>query len=120
MFEVADLAHVWVQAQVYEDQIGLVREGQAVEATVEAFPGEIFPGKVAFIQPHLDPATRTVEVRFDLDEPRPRLRPGHVRHGDAEDPGGRDPDVPRAGSPLARPRATGWRARPRPSRRSAR
>jgi Cu(I)/Ag(I) efflux system membrane fusion protein len=76
MFEVADLHTVWVQAQVYEHQLGLVHEGQAVEATVEAFPGTTFPGKVEFIQPHLDPATRTVEVRFDLDNPGHKLRPG--------------------------------------------
>ena len=76
MFEVADLTHVWVQAQVFERQMGLVREGQAVEATVEAYPGETFPGTLAFIQPTLDPATRTVEVRFDLENPGNRLRPG--------------------------------------------
>ena len=76
MFEVADLHTVWVQAQVYEHQLGLIRQGQAVEAAVEAFPGETFPGKVEFIQPHLDPATRTVEVRFALDNPGHRLRPG--------------------------------------------
>jgi membrane fusion protein, copper/silver efflux system len=76
MFEVADLTHVWVQAQVFEHQMGLVHEGQAVEATVEAFPGETFPGKLAFIQPTLEPSTRTVEVRFDLENPGNRLRPG--------------------------------------------
>ena len=70
MFEVADLSHVWVQAQVYEDQIGLVRVGQAVEATVEAYPGEMFPGKVAFIEPRLEPG-----------DPHRRgpLRPGEPR-----------------------------------------
>jgi membrane fusion protein, copper/silver efflux system len=76
MFEVADLTHVWVQAQVYEHQMGLVWEGQAAEATVEAFPGERFPGKLAFIQPTLDPSTRSVEVRFDLENLGTRLRPG--------------------------------------------
>ena len=76
MFEVADLTHVWVQAQVFEHQIGLIREGQSAEATVGAYPGESFPGKLAFIQPTLDPATRTVEVRFDLENPGHRLRPG--------------------------------------------
>jgi Cu(I)/Ag(I) efflux system membrane fusion protein len=76
MFEVADLQSVWVQAQVYEHQIGLVREGQTVEASVEAFPGETFSGKVEFIQPHLDPVTRTVEVRYALENPGHRLRPG--------------------------------------------
>ncbi len=76
MFEVVDLHTVWVQAQVYEQQLGMVHEGQAVEASVEAFPGQTFPGKVEFIQPHLDPATRTVEVRYALDNPGHRLRPG--------------------------------------------
>ncbi len=76
MFEVADLTHVWVQAQVFEHQMGLVREGQAAEATVEAFPSETFPGVLAFIQPTLDPNTRTVEVRFDLSNHDNRLRPG--------------------------------------------
>ncbi len=76
MFEVADLTHVWVQAQVFEHQMGLVREGQGAEATVEAFPGETFPGVLAFIQPTLDPSTRTVEVRFDLANHDNRLRPG--------------------------------------------
>ena len=76
MFEVADLGRVWVQAQVYEHQVGMVREGQAVEAAVDAFPGQVFAGQVAFIQPTLDPATRTVEVRFDLENPGRRLRPG--------------------------------------------
>ncbi len=76
MFEVVDLETVWVQAQVYEHQLDLVREGQTVEATVEAFPGEVFPGKVEFIQPHLDPATRTVDVRYSLENRRHRIRPG--------------------------------------------
>jgi Cu(I)/Ag(I) efflux system membrane fusion protein len=76
MFEVVDLGTVWVQAQVYEHQVGSIHEGQAVVASVEAFPGKTFPGKVEFIQPRLDPATRTVEVRFALDNPGYRLRPG--------------------------------------------
>jgi Cu(I)/Ag(I) efflux system membrane fusion protein len=76
MFEVVDLDSVWVQAQVYEHQLGLVHEGQAVEATVAAYPGETFSGKVEFEQPHLDPATRTVEVRYSLSNAGHRLRPG--------------------------------------------
>jgi membrane fusion protein, copper/silver efflux system len=76
MFEVADLHDVWVQAQIFEHQLGLVRVGQTVEATVEAFPGETFSGKVEFIQPHLDPTTRSVEVRYALENPGHRLRPG--------------------------------------------
>ena len=76
MFEVVDLQSVWALAQVYEHQLGLVREGQAVEASVEAFPGETFPGTVEFIEPRLDPTTRTVLVRFALENPELSCRPG--------------------------------------------
>lgn len=76
LFEVADLTHVWVKAQIYEGQFPLVREGQAVEATVEAYPGEVFAGKVAFVDPVLNPQTRTVAVRYDLENADLRLRPG--------------------------------------------
>jgi Cu(I)/Ag(I) efflux system membrane fusion protein len=65
-----------VQAQVFEHQMSRVREGQVVEAAVEAYPGRAFPGRVEFIQPTLDPATRTVEVRFDVENPGRELRPG--------------------------------------------
>lgn len=76
LFEVADLSHVWVRAKVYEDELALVKVGQEVEATVAAFPGETFRGTVAFIDPVVDPATRTVDVRYDLPNPDLRLRPG--------------------------------------------
>ena len=76
MFEIVDLGTVWVQAQVYEHQLSLVHEGQAIEANVDALPGETFSGKVEFIQPHLDPASRTVEVRYALLNSGHRLRPG--------------------------------------------
>lgn len=76
LFEIADLSHVWVQAQVYEDQFSALKIGQAVEARVEAYPGEIFRGKVAFIAPALNPQTRTVDVRYDLENADFRLRPG--------------------------------------------
>ena len=76
MFEIADLSHVWVQAQVYEDQFSALKLGQTVEAKVDAYPGEIFRGKVAFIAPALNAQTRTVDVRYDLENADLRLRPG--------------------------------------------
>jgi Cu(I)/Ag(I) efflux system membrane fusion protein len=76
MFEVVDLSTVWVVARVFERQLGSIRLGQRVEATFEAFPGESFPGKVEFIQTIVDPATRTVEIRFALENHDLRLRPG--------------------------------------------
>ncbi len=76
LFEIADLSHVWVDAQVFEDQLALVCVGQRVAATVAAFPGEEFRGKVEQLAPALDPETHTLAVRFSLDNPRDRLRPG--------------------------------------------
>src|SRR5262249_36279614 len=55
LFEIADLSRVWVDAQIYEHQLALVRVGQPIEATVPAFPGEVFKGIVALIAPALDP-----------------------------------------------------------------
>jgi Cu(I)/Ag(I) efflux system membrane fusion protein len=76
LFEIADLSHVWILAQVYEDQVGLVKVGQPVEATVEAYPGEVFKGQVAFRDPALNPSTRTMAVRYDLENEDGRLQPG--------------------------------------------
>jgi membrane fusion protein, copper/silver efflux system len=76
LFEIADLRHVWVDAQVFEEQLALVRVGQPVTATVPAFPGEEFRGHVEQLAPALDPATHTLAVRFGLDNPADRLRPG--------------------------------------------
>ena len=76
LFELADLSTVWIEADVYEGDLALLREGQKVEATVEAYPGRIFTGTVALIHPHLERVTRTNRVRFELENPGHVLRPG--------------------------------------------
>ena len=76
LFEIADLGRVCVDAQVFEDQLALVRVGQAVPATVPAFPREELRGHVEQLAPALDPTTRTLAVRFGLDNPGDRLRSG--------------------------------------------
>jgi membrane fusion protein, copper/silver efflux system len=76
LFEIADVGHVWVDAEVFEEQLALVQVGRPVAATVPAFPGEEFRGHVEQLAPALDPATRTLAVRFGLDNPGDRLRPG--------------------------------------------
>ncbi|MBI3098988.1 MAG: efflux RND transporter periplasmic adaptor subunit [Planctomycetes bacterium] len=76
IYTLADLTAVWMQAEVFERDIGLVRIGQMIEVTSEAYPGESFVGKVAFVQPTLDPETRTVKVRVDVDNPGGKLKPG--------------------------------------------
>jgi Cu(I)/Ag(I) efflux system membrane fusion protein len=76
LFELADLSHVWIEAEVYETDIDFLRKGQTIEALVESFPGRVFTAKVALIHPHLDATMRTNAVRFELDNPHHELRPG--------------------------------------------
>jgi hypothetical protein len=73
---VADLSTVWVEAQVYEDDLAYLREGVTVRATTRAFPNRTFRGKLDFIHPHLDASTRTLRVRYTIQNPRHDLRPG--------------------------------------------
>jgi hypothetical protein len=88
LYDVADLSTVWIQAQVYEDDMAFLPAEQAhggsvsavdaptVTATTRAFPNEPFTGKLAFVYPHVDQDTRTVMVRFELANPGHKLRPG--------------------------------------------
>jgi membrane fusion protein, copper/silver efflux system len=76
LYDVADLSTVWIEAQVYEDEIGLLKEGMEVRATTKAFPNREFTGQVSLIHPHLDAATRTLRVRFEMANPHHELRPG--------------------------------------------
>ena len=75
LFDVADLTTVWIEAKAYEADESLLKEGLPVRATTEALPNRVFRGKVAFVHPHLDPATRTLLVRFDIDNPDHEKRP---------------------------------------------
>ncbi len=75
-YTVVDDSAVWMQAEVFERDLGLVRIGRAVEITAEAYPGESFMGTVSFVAPQVDPATRTVKVRVDVENPRSRLKQG--------------------------------------------
>ena len=73
---VVDHETVWLDARMFESDIGAVAIGEAITATVGALPGESFTGKVVFVAPHLDPVTRTMLVRLELDNRELRLRPG--------------------------------------------
>ncbi|MEP0841884.1 MAG: efflux RND transporter periplasmic adaptor subunit [Phycisphaerae bacterium] len=75
LFTLADLRTVWVMLDAYELDIGYVRLGQDVDFETEAYPGQVFRGRVAYVDPVLNPATRTVRVRVNVDNPDARLRP---------------------------------------------
>ncbi len=75
IFTIADLDAVWVQLDAYESDLRWLRYGQTVDFTTEAFPGEFFRGVISFIDPVLDPATRTVKVRVNVQNEDNRLKP---------------------------------------------
>jgi Cu(I)/Ag(I) efflux system membrane fusion protein len=72
----ADDSLLWLQAQVFERDLGLVKEGQLVEVTTEAYPGKTFAGKVAFVAPEVQPDTRTVKARVEIPNPQGQLKGG--------------------------------------------
>jgi len=63
LFSITDLSEVWVQAEVYEKDLGRIRMGQSALISVDTYPNEKFSGKVAYISDTLDPKTRTAKVR---------------------------------------------------------
>ncbi len=76
LYDVADLSTVWIEAQVFEDELAFLKLDLPVAATTKSFPNREFKGKLVFIHPHLDATTRTLKVRFDMDNPEHELRPG--------------------------------------------
>jgi membrane fusion protein, copper/silver efflux system len=76
LYRVADLHVVWVEGEVYEQDLAAVRVGQTVRAEFQALPGEHRTGRISYVYPTLDPATRTVRVRVVLPNHDLRLKPG--------------------------------------------
>lgn len=74
-YEITDLSDVWVKADAYEGDLGSVRVGMAALLTLKAYPGRSFRGSVAFIDPLLDPATRTAKVHMHFRNPGLELKP---------------------------------------------
>lgn len=74
VFTVADLSHVWVQAEVYEKDLGRIRIGQSAFITVDTYPDHPFEGKVAYISDVLDSQTRTARVRCEVANPKMELK----------------------------------------------
>ena len=75
LYVIADLRTLWVLADVYEYEVPFVRLGQAATMTLTYLPGKTFAGKVTYIYPQLDNATRTLKVRLEFPNPRDELKP---------------------------------------------
>ncbi len=76
ILRIADLSSVWVVGQVYEKDLGRIRIGSGASITAEAYPGRIFRGQVSYVDPTLDTATRTGQVRVELANPGQQLKIG--------------------------------------------
>lgn len=76
LYTVADLSRVWVNAQIFQDDIGRLKPGDAVAITVDSYPGRTFTGQIEEILPKVDMATRTVQVRLAIANPGLKLKPG--------------------------------------------
>lgn len=76
LYRVADLSSVWLMLDLFPDDASAVRFGQQVEAEIQSMPGEVFTGRVAFIDPTVNPKTRTVRVRVEIMNFDGKLRPG--------------------------------------------
>ena len=74
LFTVADISHVWVQAEVYEKDLGRLQVGQSAIIHVDTYPSESFAGKVTYISDALDPQTRTAKVRCEVANGNVRLK----------------------------------------------
>jgi len=76
LFDLIDLSRVWVQADVYENEVSRVAVGQTASMTLAYLPGRAWTGRVTFIAPTVDEATRTVSVRLEVDNADGEIRPG--------------------------------------------
>ena len=75
IYQIADLSKVWVKLDAYESDLPWLHYGQEVEFRTEAYPGEVFKGRIAFIDPVLNSRTRTVKIRVNLPNLDGRLKP---------------------------------------------
>jgi len=76
LFTVSDLSRVWVVGRVYEQDVAAARIGAPVVVSLQAYPGKMWEGEVSYVSHTLDPHTRTLDVRVELDNPEGTLRPG--------------------------------------------
>ena len=76
LYRLADLSSVWLEGDVFEQDIAAMRQGAPVRVGFTAYPGRSWPGRVTFVSPIVDSLTRTATVRVSLDNPGRLLKPG--------------------------------------------
>ena len=91
---VMDLSRLWLWADFYENEMGLLRVGQKLDISFPAFPGKKYEGQIGAIDRRLDAMKRTTRVRIDLDNADDQLRPGMFANVDLKIDGGEGLTVP--------------------------
>jgi Cu(I)/Ag(I) efflux system membrane fusion protein len=80
LYDIVDLSTVWVLADVYEVNLPSIKVGQAAKIELDYRPGRTWSGRVVFIDPTVDPATRTIKARLEFPNPQGELKPEMYAH----------------------------------------
>ena len=75
LYSLGTLEDVWITADIYEDELARVKEGQQLSAVTTAYPDDVFHGTIARISPGVDPTTHTVQIRCQVQNPGFKLKP---------------------------------------------
>jgi membrane fusion protein, copper/silver efflux system len=94
LVSVLNLSNVWLWAEFYENEIGLLKRGQQIDVSLPAFPNQTFQGQIAVINPSIDAAKRTARVRIDIPNPKAQLRPGMYANVELKIDGGEGLTIP--------------------------
>lgn len=76
LFDLADVSHIWVLADVYEYELPRIRTGQEAAMTLPYWPGRTWSGRVSYVYPIVEEKARTVKIRIEFDNPDGELKPG--------------------------------------------
>jgi RND family efflux transporter MFP subunit len=94
LVSVLDLSTLWVWAEFYENEIGLLKKGQSIDVSLPALPNQTFRGQIAVINPTIDAMKRTSRVRIDIPNAKSVLRPGMYANAEVKIDGGEGLTIP--------------------------
>jgi membrane fusion protein, copper/silver efflux system len=76
LFDVSDLGHIWVVADIYENELSVIKVGDTAKIQISYFPGRELTSKIEFVSPTVSTETRTAQVRFSITNTGGKLKPG--------------------------------------------
>jgi Cu(I)/Ag(I) efflux system membrane fusion protein len=94
LYTIADLSKLWILADIYEYELPHIKVGEQAMISLTYLPNQIFSAKISFINPTVDPQTRTVKVRFEITNPHGALKPGMYTNVELKIPLGKHLVVP--------------------------